>query len=358
MRVLFLQRQPCVRALKYATALGAVAPSVALGFAFQGKSLSEWYGSGDELFDLHWRLGRDVSASLAAVIDEFQPDLVHSHNLPDSLTVAALEVVDGGIPVIHDCHDLQSLRNTPYEDGLPEPIDALELEKRAIEGASALVTVSPEMLAEVSARYALPAVACHFPNFALERYLPADLPPARSSTGPPRIVYQGTLSTNGGHYDLRDIFSSLVADGSTLDIFPGRPVPAYVDMAQRTTGIRCHATLDPGELYRTLPRFDFGWAGFNAALNPRHLDTALPNKAFEYVACGLPVLTLGHAALTRLIAEYGVGVSLRTPWGLRRQLEEVDLAAIRRRLEKVRFELTMEANIGRILELYEAVASG
>ena len=40
MRVLFLQQQPCVRALKYAVALRATFPKVRLGFAYQGKTLS------------------------------------------------------------------------------------------------------------------------------------------------------------------------------------------------------------------------------------------------------------------------------------------------------------------------------
>jgi hypothetical protein len=47
-RILFLQQQPCVRALKYAVALRSEFPGIRLGFAYQGKTLSGWYGSGDE----------------------------------------------------------------------------------------------------------------------------------------------------------------------------------------------------------------------------------------------------------------------------------------------------------------------
>jgi Hexapeptide repeat of succinyl-transferase len=50
MRILFLQQQPCVRALKYAVALRSACPWMRLAFAYQGKTLGEWYGSGDELF--------------------------------------------------------------------------------------------------------------------------------------------------------------------------------------------------------------------------------------------------------------------------------------------------------------------
>ncbi len=93
MRVLFLQRQPCIRALKYAVGLRARHPDVALGFAFQGRTLTGWYGVGDELFERWWELpADDAPEALARAVAQFAPDLIHSHNLPDALTVLALEV--------------------------------------------------------------------------------------------------------------------------------------------------------------------------------------------------------------------------------------------------------------------------
>ena len=208
MRVLFLQQQPCVRALKYAVGLRSAFPGIQLGFAYQGKTLSAWYGSGDELFERWWDLGSEPLKGLRQVGEEFRPDLIHSHNLPDSLTVIALELFAGRVPMVHDVHDLQSLRRTPYEHGFPEPIEALALEQLAIEECSALVTVSDELLEEIRGRYNPTAPSLAFPNYALRRDLPPALPPAERQNGhPPRLVYQGTLSTNGGHYDLRDHLS-------------------------------------------------------------------------------------------------------------------------------------------------------
>ena len=66
MRVLFLQQQPCMRALKYAVALRSAIPRIQLGFAYQGKTLSEWYGSGDELFERWWDLGAEPIKGLRA----------------------------------------------------------------------------------------------------------------------------------------------------------------------------------------------------------------------------------------------------------------------------------------------------
>jgi len=353
MRVLFVQQQPCMRARKYAVALRGAYPSLTLGFAYQGKTLSEWYGAGDELFDRWWDLGSDSAGGLTAAVEEFRPDLIHSHNLPDSLTALALELFGGRIPIVHDVHDLQSLRQTPYENGFPQPADVVELECAAIEQCSALVTVSEELLDEIRARHRLTAPTLTFPNYALRRDLPRELPPGDRRNGAlPRLVYQGTLSTNGGHYDLREIFSAIVGEGLPLDVYPSRAVPAYAEIA----GLQLHPTLPPGQLLAALPDYDFGWAGFNAELNRPHLDTCLPNKAYEYIGCGLPVLTLGHRALSRLLDGDGLGHSLATLDELGGQLAALDVPQLRRRIGAARLDLTVEANIHRLCELYEAVA--
>jgi glycosyltransferase involved in cell wall biosynthesis len=254
-------------------------------------------------------------------------------------------------------HDLQSLRATPYEDGFPEPGEPLVLERQAIEGCAALVTVSEEMEEAACSRYRLPQARVRFANYALERDLPAVLPdPSQPSNGPPRIVYQGTLSTNGGHYDLRDVFREIVDGGARLDIYPSRPSPAYEELAAGSPGMRCLPKLNPRALLEALTQYAYGWAGFNATLNAAHLDTALPNKIFEYLGCGLPVLTLGHRAIARLVREHGVGLVLDSPADLRRRLDDADLEALRRRAAEARASFTVEANIGLLADLYKRLA--
>jgi glycosyltransferase involved in cell wall biosynthesis len=356
MRVLFLQQQPCARARKYAAALTAVRPDIEVGFAYRGRTLSEMYGTGDELFSSWWKLGERPARDLRTALNEFAPDIVHSHNLPDSLTVLAIELTNGRVPVIHDVHDLQSLRKTPYEDGFPQPLDVLELERQAVEESSAVITVSPELMEELATRYTLPQLTCVFPNYALERDLPRDLPdPDDHADGPIRMVYQGTLSTNGGHYDLRKIFKAIAAQGISLDIYPARESPAYQALALATPGLHCHEPVSPDRLLHILPRYDCGWAGFNDELNAAHLGTVLPNKLYEYAGSGLPSVTLPHRALSRLVLEESLGICIDDVSELAERLAEADLPALRRGLAERRWQLTFEGNIGRIASLYETL---
>jgi glycosyltransferase involved in cell wall biosynthesis len=351
LRVLFLQQQPCVRALKYAVALRSAQPDLRLAFAYRGATLSGLYGSGDELFERWYRLRNDLGRDLRRAVAEFRPDVIHSHNLPDSLTVLAIDLTEGRIPIVHDVHDLQSLRRTPYEDGFTEPSDALKLEQRAVEESAALVTVSDVLLAEIDARHRLPAHVLTFPNYALGRDLPRELPPERPRNGALRLVYQGTLATNNGHYDLRELFASITAANVKLDVYPNRPLPDY-----RNLGIELRNKLTPKQLFEKLPAYDLGWAGFNTALNGAHVDTALPNKAFEYIGCGLPILTLRHKALAQFVEANGLGVVLEGTSGLGDQLDALDLAALRRRVAAVRFDFTVEEHIPRVHALYETLA--
>lgn len=371
MRVLFLQRQPCIRALKYARALrgagseGSEGSDLTLGYAYQGRTLSAWYGTGDELFSGWWRLGpdADAGAGLRDVVAEFRPDLIHSHNLPDTLTVAALDLgTDLGPnwpPVIHDVHDMASLRHTPYEDGFDDPEDPLALERRALAGADALVLVSNEMLDALPPEQPLPARRLIFPNLASADDLPAALPPPeRPRHGPLRLVYEGTLSDNGSHYDLREGFAAACAQGLEVHVYPNRDAPAYRELAARTPGLVMHERLRPSELMQALPAYDLGWVVLNDRLNRRHLDTALPNKAFEYLGAGLPLLSGEHRALARLVRERGLGLVVGSLDGLAERLADpslLDLVDLRRQVAAVRHELTVEGAIDGLLGLYEAV---
>ena len=355
-RVLFVQQQPCIRALKYAVGLRSARADLELGFAYRGRTLSEWYGSGDELFDRWMKLDSKPSAELRQIVDVFRPDVIHSHNLPDELTVAALGVVDGRVPVVHDVHDLQSLRQTPYEDGFPEPRDPLALQKQAVEGSAGLVAVSDELLHVIRAQYSVPPRTLVFPNFALRRDLPERLP-AREVSGHslPRLVYQGTVATNGGHYDLRELFAAVVDSRVTLDVHAARELAEYAWMAAELPGLTYHSPLEPTALLQVLPHYDFGWAGFNDALNAAHLDTALPNKVFEYLGCGLPVITLGHCAIKRFVEREGLGIALESPDQLEGALAGVDLGGLRQRVAEARPALTVEANIRRLTDFYDAL---
>jgi len=152
MHLLFVQPQPCIRALKYAEGLRKIHSDMRLSFAYSGQTLTELYGHGDECFRSWFPLGDDPATVLRKIVDAHDINLIHSHNAPDTLTNLCIDLFSGKIPIVHDIHDLMSARNTAYEDGLnraDETVNWRKEERRAIEHSDAVIAVSDVILKSI-----------------------------------------------------------------------------------------------------------------------------------------------------------------------------------------------------------------
>jgi glycosyltransferase involved in cell wall biosynthesis len=358
MNLLFVQEQPCIRALKYAEGLCEICPGIRIFFAYRGKTLTELYGHGDECFASWFPLGEDPAAVLRSIISQHGIKLIHCHNAPDTLTNLCIKLFRGVIPVVHDIHDLMSVRQTVYEDGLERMEDSSiwqQWERQAIENSDAVIAVSDEIL-DITCRkgYRLPPITCVYPNYIPKRFIPKMVLEAHRNTSvrPIRIVYEGFVSSNGSHYDLRQIFQSLAKEGIEVHIYPSRDNLDYESLAVSSPNIVYHPSLPPERLFKEIRKYDFGWAGFNSTFNTAHLDTVLPNKAFEYIACGLPVISFPHAALKRFLDTQRLGLVIEKISGLTDRLRSPNMAAIRKNVIRRRWDFTVEENIKAIVDIY------
>ena len=210
MHVLFVQPQPCIRALKYAEGFRRMDSPVRISFAYEGKTLTEFYGHGDECFEAWFPLGDNPAAELRNIVATNGISLIHSHNAPDTLTNLCIDLFGGEIPIVHDIHDLMSARKTAYEDGLNRTGNGAnwrEEEQQAIERSDAVITVSDTIFDIVRWQgYRLPEIAHVYANYIPERFIPKTLPQIDRKTAdrPIRIVYEGFISSNGGHYDMEN----------------------------------------------------------------------------------------------------------------------------------------------------------
>ncbi len=358
MHILFVQPQPCIRALKYAEGLSKINSNIHLSFAYAGKTLTELYGHGDECFEAWFPLGNDPTTSLRKIVEKHDINLIHSHNAPDTLTNLCQDLFGGKIPIVHDIHDLMSARKTTYEDGINRKDDIVswrEEERKAIERSDAVIAVSDEILNLAQRQdYCLPEITHIHANYTLQRFVPATLPNIRHNTAhrPIRIVYEGFISNNAGHYDLRAIFKALAAEGIEVHIYPSRNKADYQTLAGTVPNIVYHQSIAPEKLFNEIKQYDFGWAGFNDTINKIHLDTVLPNKLFEYISCGLPVIGFQHKSLQRFLETNRLGLVIKAVPGLTEQLLAPEMVAVRENVKARRWDFTVEANIGSILNIY------
>lgn len=356
MRVLFLRPQPGVKSLKYALAFKNVGAHIEPYHAYTTKTLTQLYGYGDEHFEKFIRLDpRRLGEGLKQIVREHSIELIHGMNAPDVLTRVAVENVDE-IPIIHNNQDTVSLQQTPYT---PESIFEKELvdERIANELCDARIHVSQALLEYIQAKYG-PKRDIVFQNYVSKSLVPSSFMRRLSeSDGNVHIVYEGTLSSfPGDHYDLRDIFKDLANHGYHVHIYDSHNNQDYYKLAKTHDLIRYHGHRDPRELPYEITQYDCGWAGFNVEKNKEHMDVALPNKLFEYLASGLPVLSFPHKAQKEFIESNEVGIVFEDLGELDHRIKERStIRQLRENVMRKRSDFTMEANIGKVLSLYDSL---
>jgi len=360
MNILFLQQQPCIRALKYAEGFRSTKDDVKLIFAYIHKTLTQFYGYGDELFDRMIKLEKKkLPPQIRKLLITEKIDIVHSHNAPDSLTLSAIKASRGRIPIIHDIHDLISIRSTLYGTLDPKDHHVLEIERRAVTECNGLIFVTSGVKDACESAYPIgqkPTLV--FPNYVPGRLIPSALRRKLSKNyGEIHIVYEGSLdSVNlGGHYDLKDIFKAIADQKIHIHIYSSKENPDYDAFADSNNYIHYHGHLDTKKLFREITQYDYGWAGFNTARNKEHVDTVLANKVMEYISCGLPVISLGHKTQQEFIEENGIGIVINEIGELSSKLrKEPELNEIRSRVLGCRQYFTIEDKIRQVLDFYRS----
>ena len=361
MNVLFLRPQPGIRSLKYALAFKSVGFDIEIIHGYTSKTLTEFYGYGDEHFENFVKLDLgNLERDIRRLVNKYQIDLIHSQNAPDYLTVSAIRAVDA--PVIHENQDVISMRKTPFSPGAYPGADResqLLDERIANERCNARIHVTEEMCEYIWGRYGSKRDLVFY-NYISESMIPASFKEKLSKgDGQVHIVYEGTLASyEGDHYDLRKIFKDIADHRMHIHIYvDSNPNKDYRKLAEKDGFIHYHGHLDPRRLFEEITRYDYGWSGFNVAKNKPHMDVALPNKLFEYLACGLPVLSFPHKVQKGFIEKHGVGLVFKDMEELREKLADKELLErIRENVSRKRLQFTVERNIGKIIRLYQTLA--
>ncbi len=234
------------------------------------------------------RFRRDIIARAGTM--DF--DVVVCHDYP---TLAAGVALAAGRPVIYDSHECWYGR---LRHGRPEPVRRLRQlvsERRLAARCETVITVSAELEDWIRQRLAprkTVVVRNSFPTV-----VPAPTPPPH----PTGMVYAGRIAAGR---DLETAFAATLPPGVALTLVgpvePGFSIPA---------GVLYEGVMEIDSISTVLVRGGLALVSLaDTCLNHR---LALPNKVFQAVASGIPVVAADLPALRRLVQAHGIGTLYR-----------------------------------------------
>ncbi len=254
--------------------------------------------------------------TLRALLKE-QAEVWHGHDLeilPFVYTAARLK----GGKLVYDSHELWSGYDWPGRSGGLGPVRRLvwgawlRLEKWLARRCHLVITVNRSCAREIGNRLGIqpplvlrncadPAQGLGSPYGGLRAELGLD-------HGEPLVVYVGLLQEGRGLENLVHAWSGLPVGAHLAFVGRGPAESGLKNLAERARLNNVHF-LAPVRA-QELPEFISGASVGVVLIEGNDLSKyySLPNKLFEYLAAGVPVLASGLPEIRRLVEEYQVGV--------------------------------------------------
>jgi glycosyltransferase involved in cell wall biosynthesis len=299
---------------------------------------------------------------VAGIVRE-RPDVVHAHDAA-MLMPGVLGARLTGARLVYDSHELAT--SVPYR-ARAWALFVAAIERLAVPRCDAVITVSAGIAERLQARYRLaqgPAVLRNVSALS-----PGGSGGLRERLGidgaTPLVLHQGAPAPARGC----EVLVGAVAQLPGVHLaFLGDPNPAYAQTLRNTIaahGVSERIRLLPGvplsDLLAHTAEADIGVTLLqDTCLNHR---LALPNKLFEYIAAGVPVLAAALPETQRLVEDYGVGWCVApddaqaVASALRTALYGPRDPGLQARLARAAAELSWEREQQPLLALYEQMGA-
>jgi glycosyltransferase involved in cell wall biosynthesis len=293
-----------------------------------------------------------------------RPDVVHAHDAAMLLPgIAGARLT--GARLVYDSHELAT--SVPYRERSWAWFVAA-VERLVVPRCAAVITVSDGIAQRLQQRYRLPVTPTVVRNVsALEMRGNGGLRRALAiDAAVPLVLHQGAPAPARGCEVLVDSIALL--EHAHL-VFLGDPEPGYDEVLRARIaqlGAADRVSLLPSvpldQLLAYTAEADVGVTLLQDTCENHRL--ALPNKLFEYIAAGVPVVASALPETERLIDTHGVGwcVAPDDPDALAdalsRALEMNGDAGLRARLARAAAELTWEHERECLIELYRRLDRG
>jgi glycosyltransferase involved in cell wall biosynthesis len=308
-----------------------------------------------------------ILGSFLRALVRLGPEVVHAHDAA-MLLPGMLGARLTGAQLVYDSHELAT--GVPYRDGRWAAF-VRAVERLGAPRAAAVITVTDGIADRMQRLYGLrqrPVVIRNVCDLLPPQSSPGALRSRLGVGGAPLILHQGAPAPDrGGEQliaavaELRD--AHLVFLGASP--FAGFTQHLQAQAASAGLADRVHflSSVPLAELLTQTADADVGVSLLQDTCDNHRL--ALPNKLFEYLAAGVPVVASDLPEIRRLVIQEGVGwvTDPGQPAEIARTLS-VALAAsradpaLRERVREVSARLTWTAERHRLASVYEGLAVG
>lgn len=295
-------------------------------------------------------------------------DVYHSHDL-NNLELACTAAAANGARVVYDSHELFTeignrwikLRRRAW----------MQLERRLIKKVDLVVTVNEFIAAELSSRYGVPAplvvMNCPDPPPDFDPSTPYDLLRERLGLAPGRkiVLYQGWMSEGRGLENLVRCAPMLAGDAAVVFIGYGdyQQVLERMGSAEAPGRVYFLPAVSHRDLLPYCASADVGLIPYQAVDLNNYYSS--PNKLFDYIQAGLPIVASDFPFLRKVIAtdDLGVVADLSTPESYARAINQVltlpdSGEQIKANMRRVASRYTWQSQVRALVVAYEALQEG
>lgn len=301
-----------------------------------------------------------------------RPTCVHAHDLnmlPFGWVIARLS----GARLIYDSHELWSNIHTILAWPAPLRRTVLAIETVLARRADRIITVCDSIADELQQRLSIknrPAVVRNIPETDLSRTSssqpPVGLRQAHGLSDDDQVLlYIGWFSPHRGLSLLVEALASLPAHVHLVLVGKGLLLEQLERTAQQlgvASRVHFHGVVPPDQLLQLSQEATVGVVPYEGVtLNQKY---CLPNKVFEYIQSGLPLVVSDLPEMRRVVEGYGIGRTFRdrdagdlaaqltsflgSPEALREAIEN---------LQKARHELTWQNERQNIVDVYRELVA-